>query len=48
MGMFMGFSPVECVVSYVGSVDRYTLFHSYIWLPGQDSNRSAAYLTLPR
>ena len=33
----MGFSPVECVVSYVGSVDRYTLFHSYVRLPRQES-----------
>ena len=38
MGMFMGFSPVECVVSYVGMADRYTLKNSYVWLPLQDSN----------
>ena len=37
MGMFMGFSPVECVVSYVGMEDRYTLVHSYIWLLRQES-----------
>ena len=34
MGMFRGFSPVGSVVKYVGTVDRYTLIHSYIWLPG--------------
>ena len=31
----MGFSPVECVVSYVESVDPYILKHSYVRLPGQ-------------
>ena len=31
----MGFSPVECVVRYVGMEDRYTLKHSYVRLPGQ-------------
>ena len=35
MGMFMGFSPVERVVRYVGMEDRYTLKHSYVRLPGQ-------------
>ena len=28
----MGFSPVECVVRYVGMEDRYTLKHSYVRL----------------
>ena len=33
----MGFSPVECVVRYVGMEDRYTLKHSYVRLPRQES-----------
>ena len=33
----MRFSPVECVVRYVGMEDRYTLKHSYVRLPRQES-----------